>query len=262
MKLALEAQYPTIMILLFKFSGDFLSLKSNPESENSSSILGTLTTTVKLLQDYLSTCKEEIYSNTSHSDIEALHKDQSTDVGLNLPIPETILNINTSVIERLVLCTEMFSICVLLVCRLKSVVSEVKMNAQRKKRRKKGKQATTLSLPTWVADYHASVASFSDIGGQLVSGVSRIKTDVETSMLDVGKLKLDNGTEQGSDSQTEHEKPEHEKAENIANSTNTVNDGIYKRITNNALDSYIVSCKQLLFVLEGRMKNLKEAAKV
>uniref|UniRef100_H2YMS3 Uncharacterized protein n=1 Tax=Ciona savignyi TaxID=51511 RepID=H2YMS3_CIOSA len=47
MKLALEAQYPTIMILLFKFSGDFLSLKSNPESENSSSILGTLTTTVK-----------------------------------------------------------------------------------------------------------------------------------------------------------------------------------------------------------------------
>ncbi|XP_078484050.1 N-alpha-acetyltransferase 25, NatB auxiliary subunit-like [Ciona intestinalis] len=252
-KLSIESNYPRMMLLVFKFCCDFINLKSNPDLE--SQLFNNLTLAIQLLQEYVATCKEGIYSNANHEETD--QSNESSKTGLNQSVPDAIININPSFVERLVICTEMFSICVLLITRLKTVVTEVKMDLQRQKRRKKGKQ-TNSPLPAWVSGYQSAISSYSDIGDALVGEVKKMKQDVEERMLDLGGLEIKDKEEEKTPASSET------KEDNCVqtNGTVTPDDKLYHKIMKNSLESYSVSCKQMLFVLEGRMKNLKETSKV
>uniref|UniRef100_H2XZQ4 Uncharacterized protein n=2 Tax=Ciona intestinalis TaxID=7719 RepID=H2XZQ4_CIOIN len=151
----------------------------------------------------------------------------------------------------------MFSICVLLITRLKTVVTEVKMDLQRQKRRKKGKQ-TNSPLPAWVSGYQSAISRYNDIGDALVGEVKKMKQDVEERMLDLGGLEIKDKEEEKTPASSETKEDYCVQT----NGTVTSVDKLYQKIMKNSLESYSVSCKQMLFVLEGRMKNLKETSKV
>merc|ERR1712062_258978 len=167
-------------------------------------------------------------------------------------VPDVLLRIHTCVVERLTLCAEMYSVCVLVFAAMQSYVVDIKSNLQRKRRRKKNKSSQeTESVPFIIEDYHSSMKCFIDLGEDILKAVEEMKSEAcsipymsqhqtkpSTLTEEISKLDINSDEEVKKDCATD------------------VLD--FSPILDVVSQSYEFSAKQLLFILDRRLQNLKD----
>ncbi|CAK8694341.1 unnamed protein product [Clavelina lepadiformis] len=173
LRLCFEAKYPQTMVSLFRYCQG-LSSASEDNMQQLDELSDKIKTVYDNIKEFLETCCHGILAECKQ-DFKATINDGSM---LTEPIPENLLRVKTGVIERLVLCMEMFSLSALSLVCMQPYVLAVKSDLQRKKRKKKGKQ-TPVQLPSFINDYQASVEGMKEIGAQFTFAMKRLQNDVK-----------------------------------------------------------------------------------
>jgi len=152
---------------------------------------------------------------------------------MSVPIPKDLLKLNPNCIERLALCSEMFSVISLILISLKSRVKDIKVGIQRRRRKKKNNSQIDL------------------VANKIVERHQKFLDQI----IELGNLHLKNLKENQMQSEKFSSNPS--KSDKIERSCVIENTkSIYNRILMQASISYTASFKQQHQLVEFRISNL------
>nr|CAB3264175.1 N-alpha-acetyltransferase 25, NatB auxiliary subunit-like [Phallusia mammillata] len=239
LQLAQEAKYPQTMCRMLRICNMVLN-NHDDDAKVSTGISEMFQTITSTIQDLMKTFQNSFLTKTPSTFLKEELRNSAITI-LAEKIPPCLLRIDPTTVKRMVLCTEMYSMCVLLFTNLQAVINETKANIQRRRRRKKGKLSSD-TQPSWIRSCQHAAEKLKVIGEEIVEIVNKVKSDAESLVPDAEKS--------------------YEKVEEEDSDDEDIPDEVVQQLTlqivRSTSDSILTSCKQVTNVLEGRLKNVKE----
>nr|XP_039257886.1 N-alpha-acetyltransferase 25, NatB auxiliary subunit-like isoform X1 [Styela clava]XP_039257887.1 N-alpha-acetyltransferase 25, NatB auxiliary subunit-like isoform X2 [Styela clava] len=275
-QLLLEVKYQDTTVTLLRLFHKLLAEIINPESEKdlkkvSESLISgiedalslagltamgdTLPNATKKSNKKKTVKHDHCHGDCDHDDNDSVcvtsSPEKTVESAVNLIVPNSLKDVKRCKLERLVATCELFSLTVLLTNNFSSLITEVRSEAIKKRRRKKGKQAP---MPSIITFYQEFVSELKNLGQKLLSAIEQMSADAETMTLDLSKM---DGVKVEKEKLANGEVEPMQQCNGETEKTTPTTTPLPDQLVQLASDSILNSTNQLSEIIQGRLGNLK-----